>query len=483
MKRGFLFAGAVATAICGGSAFAETYLPGEGDFEVSVYQTTGEDAFCELPTTPFTRECYTNRVPLDVDTCEVRSTYRGLGVSLTDASAWILSRMPVDKRTALLESVFSKDKGAGLSGVRLNIGASDYSTGIYCYNETPGDVEMKNFSLARDEHWVIPMAKEVLSVNPETFFFAAPWSPPAWMKTTNNFIDGHFKDGCEQAMANYLAAYVREMGKRGIPVGAVTAQNEAALSTRGTYPCCVFGEEQEKDVCKLLKKRLLADGLKTEVWLWDWDPSKEATEGRLLRQLSDPELLASVDAVAWHSYSWEPERFASMYPLKQQFPKLHFYHTEMGPAKHDAKRTERWWCQRIGYMLENGCEAFTGWNLCLTKDGQPLTGPHLCMGLMTVDLKTGDFTPSAQYTLFRHIGPFVKKGAEILRANGNLDGCETLLFRNPGDEYVLIVASDGMGKDKWEPRPKIYVRCQGQMKHLPLPYGTWSVTTLVFKKK
>ncbi|MGN0833038.1 MAG: hypothetical protein ACI4RD_05260 [Kiritimatiellia bacterium] len=493
MRWGRLAAPALAAlaASAGLEATARTYLPGEGNVEVSVYQTTGVRGFRELPTTPFTPHAYTNRPPIEIDAAEERSTYRGLGVSLTDASAWLLAQLSAEKRRAVLEAVFSRERGAALSGIRLNIGASDYSTAIYCYDDTPGDVEMKHFSIDRDRHWLIPMAKEALAVNPEIFFFAAPWSPPAWMKTTNNFIDGHFKDGCEQAMANYLAAYVREMRKSGVPVGAVTVQNEAALSTRGTYPSCIFSEQQESLVCKLLRRRLRAEGSDAQVWLWDWNTNRHVVNGRLARQLADPELLASIDAIAWHSYDAGAEQ---MWPLKQQYPQLHFYHTEQGPAKHDPRRTQRWWLDRLAMMMENGCETFTGWNLCLTDDGQPLTGPHLCMGLVTVDPETGDFTPSAQYDVFRHVGPFVRQGAKILRPPAfDADECKTLLFRNPDGEYVLVVASDGKGTprndttrrnaDGSEPRPKLYLRYGGEMKHLPLPYDTWSLTTVVFRRR
>lgn len=334
------------------TAGAVTYLPGEGDIAVDVYQTTGERAFREIPTTPFTIHAYTNRPPIDVDAAEDRGAYAGLGVSLTDASAWILSRMPTERRRALLEAVFSPTKGAALTGVRLNIGASDYSTALYCYDDVAGDVEMRHFSLARDDHWVVPMAKEIRAVNPDVFFFAAPWSPPAWMKTTNNFVDGNFRDGCEQAMANYLAAYVREMDRRGIRIGAVTAQNEAALSTRGTYPSCVFSAEQESRVCKLLAQKLKREGRDTKVWLWDFNTTESLARERLIRQLSDPELLASVDAVAWHSYDNNAEM---MRPIKDRWPQLHFYHTEQGPAKHVSNRTQKWWLARIAMMLENGC--------------------------------------------------------------------------------------------------------------------------------
>lgn len=502
------------------AAQAETYFPGEGSYEVSMWQTTADRPFRELPTSPFTPHVYTNRTPIAVDKAEVRGRFSWLGASLTDASAWVLSQMPPEKRRAFIEAVFTP-RGANLKGVRLNIGSSDYATGIYCYDETPGDVEMKDFSLARDDRWLVPMAKEILAAQPDAFFFAAPWSPPGWMKTTGNFIDGHFKDGMEQAMANYLAAYVREMGKRGIDVRAVTVQNEAALSTRGTYPSCVFEESQESAVVKLLAKKLKDDGSKTRVWLWDWNArwdwnaKKPLDNDRLVRQLSDPEVGAAVEAVAWHSYT--PIAAANeIWKIRQSFPSVRFFHTEQGPAKKSTERTQKWWVRQIASMLENGCESFTSWNLCLDDDGQPLTGPHTCMGLLTVDLDTGDFTPSAQFDVFRHIGPFVKPGAEVLRfqarrfddakaakssfslggsdndskdEGADLDGCMTLLFRNPGDEYVLVVASDGYGESRRpkaeanEPRPKLYVTCGGEMKHLPLPYGKWSLTTLVFRRR
>ena len=463
-----------------------TYLPDEGDFFVRVWQTTGERAFRELKTSPFTVHAYTNRAPIDVDKAEVRGTYEWLGVSMTDSSCYLLSRLAPEKRRALLEAVFSPTKGAGLKGVRLNIGSSDYATGIYNYNENAGDVVMKKFSVARDDNWVFPMVKEALAVNPELFFFAAPWSPPGWMKTTGNFIDGHFKDGCEQAYANYLTAYVRECRKRGIDVRAVTAQNEAALSTRGTYPSCVFSEKQEADVARLLAAKLKAENLGTAVWLWDWNYD-EGKGGRLQHQLSDLGLKDVVGGIAWHSYSNGEEK---MLELRKRYPKIPFYHTEQGPGKHAPSRTEWWWCGKMRRAFENGCSSFTGWNLCLDDDGQPLVGPHLCMGLVTVDPETGDFVPSAQYNIFRHVAPFVAPGAQILAAEGDRDGMETLLFRNPDGAYVLVAAcgtGEGAkgrkGANGYEPRPKLYVKCDGQYKHLPLPFRTWSVTTVVFARK
>ena len=62
---------------------AGTYLPGEGNFDVSVWQTTGERPFREILTSPFTVHAYTNRAPIDVDAAEVRGKFSWLGVSMT----------------------------------------------------------------------------------------------------------------------------------------------------------------------------------------------------------------------------------------------------------------------------------------------------------------------------------------------------------------------------------------------------------------
>ena len=468
-----------------GQALSGTYLPDEGDVAVSVYQTTGRRGFREIFTTPFTPHLYTNRAPIDVDAAEVRGTYRWLGVSMTDASCWILSRLAPEKRQALLEAVFSPTKGAGLGAVRLNVGSSDYATALYTYDDTPGDVEMRHFSVARDDHWVFPMVKAALAVNPAISLFAAAWSPPGWMKTTGSFVDGHFKDGMELALANYLTAYAKALRERGLSLDAVSINNESGLSTRGTYPSCVFTPTQEAAVAKVLAKRLTEEGLSTRVWILDWNYHHA---GKVAGELSDPDLLKIVGGVAWHSYGAAPDD--AFYALKRKYPQVPFYHTEQGPARHDPSRNEQFWCERLRNAFENGCEGFTGWNLCLDEDGQPLTGPHLCAGLVEVDLETGDFTPSAQYNLFRHVGPFVKPGAEVLRASGDRDGMSVLLFRNPDGEHVLVcacAAGHGLegrpGPDGHEPRPKLYVKFAGENKHLPLPFDTWSVTTMVFGKK
>jgi glucosylceramidase len=145
-----------------------------------------------------------------------------------------------------------------------------------------------------------------------------------------------------------------------------------------------------------------------------------------------------------------------------------------------ADRTEWWWAAKVSGMLQNGCELFPSWNLCLDELGTPATGAHLCGGFVVVDSDTAEVTFSPQYRLFRHTGPFVKRGARVMEVSGSRDGTRLILFRNPDGEYILVVACDGTLVRDIQ-RRRLVIKYKGLYKTLPLPGGQWSVSTLVFK--
>ncbi len=453
-----------------------TYFPNEGDIDVRVWQTTAERPFREIFTTPFTPHTYGDKEPIDVDAAEPDQPFLGLGAAMTDASAWVLSRLAPDLRKSVLDAAFSPDpeKGAGLSALRLNIGASDYSTALYTYDDVPGDVELRHFSVERDDRWLFPMVREALAIQPETFLFAAPWSPPAWLKSNGRLVGGTVKDGCEEIVARYVAAYVRACRERGLGIGAVNIQNEPFWGGP-IYPTCTYTMERLARATIALARILREEGLESQVWFWDHNYDDA---DKVERSLGDPALLAALGGVAWHSYEPGADKMGA---LHRKFPDIPFHHTEQGPALVSPERTERWWCDRVFDAFENGCRTFTAWNLCLTPDGQPLTGPHTCAGLLSVDPDTGDVAESALYRVFRHVGPFVRRGARVMHAHGDRDGTATILFRNPDGGHVLVVGCSGRAEGRdGPPRARIHVKYRDEWLAVPLPMGPWSITTIAF---
>lgn len=457
---------------------AAAFVAAEGGDELRLFQTTESKDFREIATSGFTIHPYPAVEALDVDAAKAGHEFLALGASLTDASAWVLANMPADKRESLLRKLFTPE-GCNLGAIRLNIGASDYSTGLYSYNDTPGDVEMKNFSLARDDEFLVPMAKRVKELRPDVFVFAAPWSPPGWMKTSGMMISGSLKDEFMPALANYFVKYVQGYGERGIAIDAVCPQNETMCDTHGQYPCCVYPAAQEGAFVRdHLAPAFRKAGVASKIWVHDHDPNGKGIE-RVNSLLAMPGVEDAVDGIAWHCYSPSGDA-TNMPPVKAAHPKLRFYHTENGPHVVIKERSEWWWADKVFQMLQNGCEVFTSWNLCLDELGTPATGAHLCGGFVVVDSATHEVTYSPQYRLFRHIGPFVKRGARVMDVSGSRDGTRLVLFRNPEGENVLVVACDGTLVRKIQ-RRRLVVKYKGRYKTLPLPGGQWSVSTLVFK--
>ena len=143
---------------------------------------------------------------IEVDSSQTFQTMDGFGNCLTDGSAMLLYRMSAKARANLLNELFAVDgNNIGISYLRISLGASDLSEQPFSYNDLlPGqsDFELKEFSIDPDRAALIPVLKEILSINPSIKILASPWSPPTWMKT-NNHSKGVFQSVCQLFCAIY----------------------------------------------------------------------------------------------------------------------------------------------------------------------------------------------------------------------------------------------------------------------------------------
>ncbi len=151
----------------------------------------------------------------------------GFGYTLTGGSAQLLWNLK--KRQEILKELFDeKDNNIGISYLRISIGASDLDAKAFSYSEKKGE-----FSLKEDEKFLIPIIKEILTINPKIKILGSPWSPPIWMKTNNSSMGGSLKKEQYQDYAQYLARYISGMKKHGININAITFTPE----TIPVYSC------------------------------------------------------------------------------------------------------------------------------------------------------------------------------------------------------------------------------------------------------
>lgn len=343
-------------------------------------------------------------VTASADTARKNTGFLGCGVALTGSSCYTLSRLPRDERKELLKTLYT-DKGLALAVGRLCVGASDYAAELYTYDDEENDLDLARFSVDRDKDYILPVIREILDTKSDLYLFASPWSPPGWMKTGGSICGGHMRERFLDVYARYIVRFLEAYAKEGVPVRALTPQNEPETQQFGRMPACVWNPETEAAFAIVLRKALSAAGLSHEIWLCD---HSFAYVSRVAWQLANVEgLREAVNAAAFHYYDGSIEQTAA---LKEQFPDLALHFTEGGPRLYDHYDTD--WCkwgEMLCKTLNNGYRSFTGWNLALDETGGPNIGPFFCGGLVTVNSKTGEITKSGQYKALRHVSPFVGK--------------------------------------------------------------------------
>lgn len=383
------------------------------------------------------------------DRASVRD-FRGVGIALTGSSCYLLDKMEKAERVAFLESIFTK-KGLGLSVARVSIGASDYSAELYSYDDVPFDTELKHFSVARDEKYVIPMIKEALAVNPDLYIFASPWSPPGWMKTGGKMCGGHMRDEYVDCFAEYVVRFIKAYAEHGIKISAITPQNEPENNQYARMAACVWNPDTEAKYIVSLRKKLAENGLDTEIWMYDHNFS--GIDRVLWTLETHPEVAKAANAAAFHYYGGKVEQTAV---LTEEYPNLKLHFTEAGPRLYDNYSTDVCkWAIMMTRALKCGYSSFTGWNLMLDETGWPNIGPFGCGGLVTRNSASGALSYSGQYRAFECIAKHIDAQSVIypIESDEIIQGamfeypktkqkCEGFAIDNGGKLTFVIVNPD-----------------------------------------
>ena len=367
----------------------------------------------------------------------------GFGFAVTGGSAQLLMRMSADKRTALLKQVFSPEgDGIGASYLRVSIGSSDMNDHVYSYDDTPAgqaDPDLKKFSLAPDHADVIPVLKEILAIDPKVRILGSPWSAPAWMKTNDDVRGGELKPECYSAYAQYLVKYVKGMEAEGIPITAITVENEP-LNPKNTPSMVVFAQEEDTFVGKYLGPAFEATGIKTEIQLYDHNPDVPSYP---LSILADPVAGKYAIGTAFHLYGGDSSTLTQVHT---EYPNKNLYLTEQSvtqwPGASGIDIAEPISRVLIG-ATRNWSRNVLLWNLA----ADPHAGPHTnnggctgCFGAITLD---GDkATPNVAYYAVAHFAKFVRPGS-VRIGSSELEQLSTAAFLTPEGKIVLVVANTG----------------------------------------
>jgi glucosylceramidase len=392
----------------------------------------------------------------------------GFGASLTDSACFMLNRLAAPARDRLYRELFHPSE-MGFSVCRVCLGASDYAAEMYSFDEGEPDPEIRRFSIDHDKAYILPMLRQARAVNPDLFLLGSPWSPPGWMKAGGSMLGGSMRKHHFAAYARYFVKTLQSYAAEGVPLNAVTVQNEVDTEQDGKMPACLWGQEYEMEfVSSHLGPQLAANKIDSKIWILDHNYN---LWGRAIAELDDPRVNQYVDGVAWHGYVGVP---GAMTRVHEAHPAKHMYWTEGGPAFNEPRYLTNWshWASTIAGILRNWSRCVIAWNLALDEAGKPNIGPFNCGGVVTIDSKTGEITRSGQYWALVHFSSAIRRGARRIESSGELAGVSHAAFANPDGTVAAVLTNAAADR-------KMLLRMGGSEAEVHLPSD--SVTTLTWK--
>jgi len=379
-----------------------------------------------------------------VDETRRYQTMEGFGASFTDSSAWLVgTRLSDDRRAAAMRDLFSTSKGIGLSFIRQPMGASDFAVeGNYSYDDMPAgetDPTLANFSIDHDRAYIIPLLKQAKAINPRLTIMASPWSPPGWMKTSDNMIGGTLKPEAYQPLAEYFAKFVTAYAEEGVDVAYVSPNNEPLY-----IPCCYPGmgmsaDEASRFIKNHLGPTLRRYGLDTRILGYDhnWDVISYPES-----LYADPDTARYVHGTAWHCYGGDVRAQSLSH---NNYPGKPAYHTECSGGEWEGSEENGF--AGAMYLVINAprewAKAVVRWNMALDENNGPTNGGCLtCRGVLTVTQNsdgTWDYVKTVDYYALGHASKFVWTGARRIASNTLGPGdVQDVAFVNPDGSKVLV---------------------------------------------
>jgi len=395
--------------------------------------------------------CPTNLNTVTVRTDKTFQTHFGFGGAFTEATAQ--NFFSLDKRTQrqFVDAYFSPD------GLRYNLGripvhSSDFSPEPRTYVKE-GDASLDSFDMSWEDEKRIPLIKECQKAAGKLTFFAAPWSPPAYMKTNNDICHGgKLKDEYRALWAEYYARFLEELKKRGICVSFASVQNEPE-AWQNWESRLVDGTEEGIEIRDYLAPTFRKHGLDVKFIIWDHN--RDRMVARAVETLSVKGVSDLVWGLGYHWYCCDKSE--NIADFKQLYPDKHVLLTECCvELAHDSttgkSSASGLWehGERYGKFiikdLANGSEGYIDWNMLLNAQGGPNHVGNYCEAPIMSD-DNGNLTFNPGYWYIGHFSRFIEAGAKRVFCSAGKNGILAVAYVNP-DGRKVVVAMNINGRDE-----------------------------------
>jgi glucuronoarabinoxylan endo-1,4-beta-xylanase len=264
--------------------------------------------------------------------------------------------------------------------------------------------------------------------------WAAPWTPPAYMKDNNSLRNGgSLLPSYYQAYAELLVAYVRKVkSDYGIELYALSIQNEPDMTE--TYDSCRWTEDEIHDFIRnSLKPTFTREALTTKIIVPEestWDFSLAGAT------LNDPITANFVTIAAAHHYD---AGVASDFPLALKLGKQ-LWMTEVSDldSPFDSSMDDGLkWAQEIhDWMAIAQVNAWHFWTLIANHDDH------------NVGLLSAKGRPTKRFYVLGNFSKFIRPGYYRIAATEHpVIGISMSAYKNPNTgEFVIVVINRNHAK-------------------------------------
>jgi glucosylceramidase len=366
-------------------------------------------------------------------------TLEGFGGAFTEAAATTWQRLSAAQREALLRDCFDPQQGHGYTLCRVHMNSCDFSLGNYAHAEQPGDMALSSFNIDRDRQALLPMIQAAQRVAGRPLkLLASPWSPPAWMKTNGQMNQGgSLKPDCRAAWAQCYVRFIQAYAAEGVPIWAVSVQNEPAATQR--WDSCVYTAEEERDFVRdHLGPALHAAGL-ADVRIVVWDHNRDLMVDRAAVIYGDAEAARYIWGTGFHWYG--EDHFDHVQLVHDAWPDKQLLFTEgcqEGGPHHGSWDLGERYARSIINDLNRWTVGWIDWNLLLDETGGPNHVDNLCSAPVLADAAQDRLMHQSSFWYLGHFARFIQPGARRLLCAATRDALEATAFVNPDGSRAVV---------------------------------------------
>lgn len=367
----------------------------------------------------------------------------GFGGCFSDAACYVINQLHEPAREQLLQELFHPAQ-MGLSVNRTCIGAADSAARLYSYDDGDADPDLKRFSIDHDREYILPILRRVHEINPDIFYFSSPWSPPGWMKWNKSMLGGSMSRQYLASYAQYFLKFIQAYAAEGVPIRAITTQNEIDTDQHGQMPACTWSQECETEfITDHLGPLFEKNNHPAKIWILDHN---YVYWGRVSSQLDDPEVRRYVNSVAWHPYTGDPSMMSRVHAAH---PEVEMYFTEGSTDYNDSHYQDDWtkWSKTYTDVLNNWCRSAAAWNMATDERGKPNIGPYPCGGILIINPATQEIIRSGQYWALAHFSRTIRRGARRFESQSMATNLGHVAVENPDGQRVLILTNLGAARE------------------------------------